>query len=223
MSYSASGNLQTFVFADLAGFTALTEAHGDDHAAEVASSFCGRVAGAAEFADAEMIKSIGDAAMLRSANATAAVELGLSIIEEEGSRQGSPQVRVGMHTGPAVERGGDWFGSTVNVAARVGALAAAGEVVLTDATATQAGEKRDLELERLGSRELRNVGEPVVLYRARRSGSHAGPAHVDPVCRMTLADGEWVGSLLHEGRHHYFCSMECARKFTTAPERYDVV
>ena len=44
---------------------------------------------------------------------------------------GLPSVRVGMNTGPAVERNGDFFGSTVNLAARLGQAARGGEVLLT--------------------------------------------------------------------------------------------
>jgi class 3 adenylate cyclase/YHS domain-containing protein len=212
--------VQTFIFADLAGFTALTEAHGDERAAEVASSFCRRVGELAAASGASLVKEIGDAALLRSPDAAAAIGLGLSILEEEGKRPDSPAVRIGMHSGSAVERDGDWFGAAVNVAARVAALAAAGEVVLTDATAEAAGVLEDVELERLGGRQLKNVHEPVQLLRATRRGAHRGSALIDPVCRMALAEGAWIGSLSFGDRRYYFCSMECARRFTADPERY---
>jgi hypothetical protein len=72
--------------------------------------------------------------MLRTADAAAAIRLGLCIVHDVGARHGFPLVRVGMHTGPAVERGGDWFGATVNLAARVSAAAGGGEALLTEAT-----------------------------------------------------------------------------------------
>jgi len=220
ISYTVSGNAQTFIFADLAGFTALTEAHGDARAAEVAGSFCQRVGELAGGMGAVLVKEIGDAALLRTHDAATAIELGLRILESEDERSDSPAVRIGMHTGSAVERGGDWFGAAVNVAARVAAIAAAGEVVLTDATADAAGLIEDVELERLGGRQLKNVLEPVELLRASRMGAHEGATRIDPVCRMSLADGAWIGSLCFAGRRYYFCSMDCARKFTAEPERY---
>jgi hypothetical protein len=58
---------------------------------------------------AQEVKTIGDALMLRTGDAAAAIRLGLCIIHDVGARHGFPLVRVGMHTGPAVERGGDWF------------------------------------------------------------------------------------------------------------------
>lgn len=211
----------TFLFADLAGFTALTEAHGDERAAALATEFCVRMRSRAAEFGAEVVKTIGDAAMIRCETASAAVELGLSILESEGGRTDFPAVRVGMNSGPAVETNGDWFGASVNVAARVAALAAAGEVVLTQATFELAADDLDdVAFERLGYRTLRNVSEPVALLRASREGAHAVDVIVDPVCRMMIADQEWIGSLCFAGRNFYFCSMECARRFAADPAGY---
>ena len=211
----------TFLFADLAGFTALTEAHGDERAAALATDFCARMRSQAAEFGVEVVKTIGDAAMIRAETAGAAIELGLSILESESEQTDFPAVRIGMNSGPAVETAGDWFGSTVNVAARVAALAAAGEVVLTEATfELAAAGLKDVEFERLGFRALRNVSEPVALLRASRKGAQAVDAIVDPVCRMRIADQEWIGSLCFEGGTFYFCSMECARRFAADPASY---
>jgi class 3 adenylate cyclase len=115
--------VQTFLFADLSGFTALTEAHGDEQAADLVGGFCVAVRQLLAAHQAQEVKTIGDALMLRTADTGAAIRLGLCIVHDVGARHGFPLVRVGMHTGPAVERGGDWFGATVNLAARVSAAA----------------------------------------------------------------------------------------------------
>jgi class 3 adenylate cyclase len=109
--------VQTFLFADLSGFTALTEAHGDEQAADLVGGFCVAVRRLLAAHQAQEVKTIGDALMLRAGDAAAAIRLGLRIVHDVGAQHGFPQVRVGMHTGPAVERGGDWFGATVNLAA----------------------------------------------------------------------------------------------------------
>jgi class 3 adenylate cyclase/YHS domain-containing protein len=219
-SYETSGDLLTFVFADLAGFTALTEAHGDERAADLATEFCARIRDQVPDFGGEVVKTIGDAALIHCTDAGAAVELGLSILEDEGDRTEFPAVRIGMHSGVAIERKGDWFGSTVNVASRVAAVAAAGEVVLTQATFDLAAELEDVVFERLGSRTFKNVSDPVVLFRASRKGAHIGNVTVDPVCRMRIADEEWIGTLSFEGRVFRFCSMDCAKRFAADPERY---
>lgn len=219
-SYGSSGQKSTFVFADLAGFTALTEAHGDEQAATMALDFCSRIRERAAAIDAEVVKTIGDAALIRCEDAAAAIRLGLAIVEEEGERLRFPAVRVGMNSGTAVKRDGDWFGGAVNVAARVAAAAAAGEVLLTQSTLDEAADLDGVVIERLGSRALKNVSEPVVLLRASLEGAHTGSITIDPVCRMRIADEEWIGSLTFEGRVYRFCSMECAHRFAADPKRY---
>jgi len=115
----ADEQAHTFLFADLAGFTALTEAHGDEEAADLAAEFFDCVRDLLPEYGGEEVKTIGDAVMLRCERPDAAVELGLRIVDEVRKRDHFPVVRVGMHTGPATERSNDWFGAAVNVAARV--------------------------------------------------------------------------------------------------------
>jgi len=67
---------QTFLFADLAGFTALTEAHGDEQAADLVAGFCRTVRGLLPTYNGEEVKEIGDAVMIRVPKAADAVRLG---------------------------------------------------------------------------------------------------------------------------------------------------
>ena len=82
--------MQTFVFADLSGFTALTEAHGDEQAADLVGGFCVAVRQLLAAHQAQEVKTIGDALMLRSADAAAAIPLGLCIVHDVGAQHGFP-------------------------------------------------------------------------------------------------------------------------------------
>jgi adenylate cyclase len=212
--------VHTFLFADLAGFTALTEAHGDEEAVELAVEFGECVRGLAAEEGGEEVKAIGDAVMLRCDRESAAVELGLRIVEAVRSRQRFPAVRVGMHTGPGIERGGDWFGAAVNLAARVCGAAGGDEVLLTEATRTAAGKLEGIDLHRHGERRFRNVRDPVYLYRAVREGAEREGSPIDPVCRMVVDPGQAAGELSYQDREYHFCSLDCARTFAAAPEEY---
>jgi adenylate cyclase len=210
----------TFVFADIAGYTALTEAHGDADAADLAATFCGELSLVARAGGGEVIKTIGDAVMVRHGDPAEAVGLGLAAAHEVIAGHGFPAVRVGMHHGPAIAREGDWFGATVNLAARVAAAAAGGEVLLTGAVRDRVGELSGVEFESRGEHRMRNVAAPVPLFAAVR-GAHTSEArHVDPVCRMLIAEGREAGSLRHEGTLHRFCSLDCARRFLQNPDVY---
>jgi adenylate cyclase len=211
----------TFLFADLAGFTALTEAMGDQEAADLAAHFCKAVRAVLPEHRAEEIKTIGDALMIRGDDAAHAIRLGLRIVNQIGGRHYFPIVRVGMHTGPAVERDGDWFGATVNVAARVSGVAAGGEVLLTEDTRQAAGSPDEVELREHGRQSLRNVAEPLLLYVALQEGARSAPGlPMDPVCRMAVDPRHAAGALIYEGVEHHFCSLDCARKLATAPQQY---
>ncbi len=214
------GERATFLFADLAGYTALTETHGDERAADLAEDFFTVIRGLARDYRAEEVKTIGDAVMLRVPNAADAIGLGLRIVGEVGAHHGHPGVRVGMHTGSAVQRGGDWFGAGVNLAARVAGLARDCDVLLTATTRDAAGELSGVVLAPRGRQSLKNVGEPVMIYAAGASGDRTAEGlPIDPVCRMAVDPARAAGTLVHLGVRYEFCSLRCAGIFAAAPEQ----
>jgi class 3 adenylate cyclase/YHS domain-containing protein len=211
----------TFVFADIAGFTALTEAHGDQEAADLVDRFCRAVRSELPACAGTHVKTIGDAVMLRIPDPADAVPLGLRIVHDLLAGHGAPAVRVGMHHGPAIERDGDFYGAAVNLAARISAAAVAGEVLLSAQTAALVPAPAGIAYAARGRQELRNVREPVELVAAVRQGEAAGPAlAVDPVCRMAVDPGRAAGRLTYGGADHFFCSLACAGAFARRPERY---
>jgi adenylate cyclase len=152
----------TFIFTDLVGFTTLTAERGDDHGADVALAFYARVRALLADHGAEEVKTIGDAMMLRCTDPGAAVELALRIVRSTGAPPALPPVRVGLHTGPAVCREGDWYGTTVNVAARLCSAAGGGEVLVSEDT-RGAAERLCAAIE-LGERRLhwlKNLSRPI--------------------------------------------------------------
>jgi adenylate cyclase len=221
MAQQSESVAQTFLFADLSGFTALTEAHGDEQAADLVGGFCVAVRQLLAAHQAQEVKSIGDALMLRTGDAGAAIRLGLCIVHDVGAQHGFPLVRVGMHTGPAVKREDDWFGATVNLAARLSAAASGGDVLLTATTRTAAGDVHGVELRERGRWTFRNLTEPVPVYAAVRQGARsAAGLPIDPVCRMAVDPWHSAGRLTHEGVEYCFCSLRCAGAFAQHPATY---
>jgi class 3 adenylate cyclase len=211
---------QTFLFADLAGFTALTEAHGDEQAADLVAEFSREAASLLPRHAGEQVKAIGDALMLRVPGAGEAIRLGLELTGEMMPNHGYPAIRVGMHYGPALRRGRDWFGATVNLAARISALAGGGEVLLSESTRDAAGSLDGVQLQDRGTRRLRNISQPVRLFAAVSPDRPRDEVPIDPVCRMAVDPNRCAGSLMHEGVRYHFCSLECAARFAASPEAY---
>jgi adenylate cyclase len=207
----------TFGFVDLAGFTALTEAHGDVQAVEMLDRF-GRIVQTSVEPAGELVKTIGDAVMLTWSDPGAAVEGVERLFAACLAVAGLPLPRAGLHHGTAIERDGDYIGAAVNLAARVTDQAHGGQVLVTDVVAVVARAQGFLTVS-LGPIELRNVTAPVELFELRL-GATTGSTVIDPVCRMQVALADAAGVLRHGGADYWFCSFRCAAAFATQPDRY---
>jgi adenylate cyclase len=154
----------TFVFADLVGYTALTEHRGDQAAAGVAREFRRTICALSREHGAWQVKSMGDGVMIWAPDAGDAVALAAHAVEHVGARRDLLPVRVGVHTGPAVMRGCDWYGSAVNVAARLADKAKPNEVLVS--AATRAAARGGLTPHLGSERELllRGVERPIVAW-----------------------------------------------------------
>ena len=109
------------------------------------------------------VKSLGDGAMIWAPDAAKAVALAARALEEVGTRTDLLPVRVGAHTGPAVMRGGDWYGNTVNVAARLADQAEPNEALISYTTHSAA--QHDSSLRCRHEFLLHGVEHPVVAWR----------------------------------------------------------
>lgn len=147
-------------FADLAGYTRLTEELGDEEAVGTVERFVEQVEVTLPD-DARVIKTIGDEVMIVGTDAGALVEWAVDFQREVAER---PLPRIGIHFGQTIYREGDYFGREVNQASRVAARAAGGEVVVTRPVVEAAGP--GLSFERLGAVRLKGFSEPTELFLA---------------------------------------------------------
>jgi len=205
----------TFGFIDLAGFTALTEAHGDFDAADIATRFA-ELARAALGPGDRLIKTIGDAVLVASPTPSAALDLVDRLLTAAADEKTLPSLRAGLHHGPAIERDADVFGAAVNLAARVAAEAYAGEVLVTAAIAEVASE-RGIPVAEIGAVALKNVGEATVLSSLGFMVGAMEPA-IDPVCQAIVDRRAAAGQLSHERKTYWFCSLTCAAAFASNPQ-----
>ena len=209
----------TFVFADLAGFTALTEAHGDEQAADAAAAaFVGGMRALLDDHAAHEVKTMGDAVMLHVVQASEAMSLARRAIADLGLRHGALGVRIGIHSGLAVRRGEDWFGATVNIAARICALATIDQILLSEATLAEASATAIPDVEEIGWRRLRHVSQPVRLYAMTFPGFASHGEERDPVCLMGVSESPHA--IEHDGVRYRFCSPRCATIFERDPDVY---
>jgi adenylate cyclase len=155
----------TFVFADLVGYTAMTDEQGDRAAADLAREFRRTMCALSRDHGATQVKSMGDGVMIWAPDAAAAVALAADTVERVGTRPDLLPVRVGVHTGPAEMRGCDWYGSAVNVAARLASEAEPNEALVSGATRAAARAGAADRLDRSRDLALRGLARPITAWR----------------------------------------------------------
>jgi adenylate cyclase len=153
-------------FLDITGYTRLTEERGDEAAAELAARLTPLVQRPAERHGGKVVKWLGDGVMFHFREPTGGVMAALEMIDAI-SAAGLPAAHVGLHTGPVVFQGGDYFGRTVNLAARIGEQAAPGQVLVTQEIVDRVVPD-GIAFESVGTVELKGVSEPVLLHAVTR-------------------------------------------------------
>ena len=161
---SAASVTTTICFADLVGFTKLGE--------ELPPEELGRVTGRLEEVAREvahgpvrLVKLLGDAAMLVSPDTEAVVGSCLDLLEAMAEEEEFPLIRAGIARGPAVTRGGDFYGAPVNLASRITGAARPGSVLVSSEVRDEVPD--DFRFSRAGSKHLKGISSPVELYRCR--------------------------------------------------------
>ncbi len=197
----------TIVFIDLASFTSLTETEGDQAGVELMTRLDAIVRALALEHDGKVVKHIGDELMLAFRRAADAVRFAAALDERARHDPDIPVLRTGMHAGPAIYRGGDYIGTTVNIAARVADVAAPSETLVTEAVAREAADREALES--AGVRMLRGAAQPLQLYRLVRAEQQR-----DPVCGE-IVDAPPAARLREGDAELWFCSQSCLREYLT--------
>ena len=154
-------------FADLVDFTGFSERASPEQLANVTARLEGLAADVAE-PPVRLTKLIGDAAMLISEEPTPLVAAARTLVEEAADDGVLPPLRAGVTRGPALSRGGDWYGRPVNLAARISAIAPASAVVASDLVAESTREA--FRWSPLAERALKGIDGKVQLYRLDADG-----------------------------------------------------
>jgi adenylate cyclase len=168
-------------FLDLVGYTRLTEERGDAAAAALAEALAVVVDRSAREHGGVPVKWLGDGVMLHFREPAAAVLAALWMVERLPGA-GLPPAHVGVAAGPVVVQGGDYFGRTVNLAARIASRAEPGQVLVSQRVAEVASPE-GVRFVELGELELKGFAGPVRLLEASRTrppDPTAGP-QPDPV------------------------------------------
>ncbi len=162
-------------FADLVGFTRISQSLEDRELAELVEHFEMIAHETIATRGGRLVKMIGDEVMFVAEDPATTVEIGLALSEQHENDPQLPSVRVGLAWGPVLVREGDYYGQTVNLANRVVKAARPGTVVVNEDLQEKLAEREDLNLRRVPAPPLKDIGR-VRLWRVRREGDEERPA-----------------------------------------------
>ena len=160
----------TVAFADLVGFTRLGEEVPPEELGQLANRLADLARDTA-VPPVRFIKTIGDAVMFVCTDPAPLLDAVLKLVEITDGDNDFPRLRAGIASGSAVSRAGDWFGSPVNLASRVTAVARPGTVLAAESARDELGDDAGFSWSFAGARHLKGIKDEVRLFRARRGDS----------------------------------------------------
>ena len=150
------------VFADMSGFTQLTEERGDDLAVDYAEILSHLAMTLAAAHGGRLVKQLGDGVMLAFPGRRPAMEAAVELRAAAAAGTPLPPLHIGISSGPVIERDGDYFGRTVNLASRLSGVAGPGEIVI-DAMTAEARAPADADS--LGMVAVKGLPAPIPVFR----------------------------------------------------------
>lgn len=208
---------RTFAFVDLSGFTALTEAEGDERAVSVLSVFRSTLREICSRRAVRIAKWLGDGAMLVSVESKPLVAAALELKFTADSSPEPVTIKCGITIGPVILlEGDDYIGHAVNVASRLCDMAAGHEVLaLSDLVS---------ELPTWGTAEpadevsIRGLEQPISVVRLGLHQPAQGTANPDPICHIPLTeDTAFERRRDANGQTLLFCSDSCLETWVERP------
>jgi adenylate cyclase len=160
----------TVAFADLVGFTRLGEEVPPEELGQLANRLADLARDTA-VPPVRFIKTIGDAVMFVCTDPAPLLDAVLKLVEITDGDNDFPRLRAGIASGSAVSRAGDWFGSPVNLASRVTAVARPGTVLAAESARDELGDEAGFSWSFAGARHFKGIKGEVKLFRARRGDS----------------------------------------------------
>ncbi|GAA4508807.1 adenylate/guanylate cyclase domain-containing protein [Nonomuraea ferruginea] len=151
----------TVGFADLVGFTRLSRQITETELAALVDRFEGRSADIVTSYGGRVVKTLGDSVLFVADKSHVAADIGLRLVETHAKGRGMPELRVGLAAGPVVWRMGDVFGTTVNLASRLTALALPGTILADPQAAEELEDDRAFQLRAVDRLSVRGLGELV--------------------------------------------------------------
>jgi adenylate cyclase len=196
------------LMADLSGYSALTETHGSVTAADLIDKYIS-LAENCLVGDCKLHQQTGDEIMFVSDSSDVMLETAKQLAANTAELEYFLQVHGGLHYGTVLKRGANYFGSTVNLTARIAAKAAAGAFYCSAEFINSITDKSTCIFQSRGNHPLKNISEEKELFELNIDKTKIN--YIDPVCRMLILQP--ATAFRHPEKELYFCSSQCLNLF----------
>ncbi len=203
------------LMADLSGYTALTETHGSATAANLIDKYI-EIVETCLVGDSQVKERTGDELMIVSTSADHLLATATRIMKNTSAEENFLQVHGGLHYGKVLKRNDSYYGSAINLTARIAAKADPGTFLCSGDFMNTLTERSGPGFQSKGKHRFKNVTQEIEIAEMLNTG--ASPVVIDPICRMQIQDKSMAIS--HPEKDHlHFCSKECLAIFdkTQAP------
>ncbi|RYE50791.1 MAG: adenylate/guanylate cyclase domain-containing protein [Sphingobacteriales bacterium] len=199
------------LMADLSGYTALTETHGSASAADLIDKYI-RIAETCLVGDCRLHERNGDEIMIVSTSADSLLQTALLLGERAATEENFLQIHGGLHFGKVLKRGESYFGSPINLTARIAASATAETFCCSEEFIKALSDKSKYKMKSKGLQHFKNIsaGKEVFEVSIKRKTTF----YIDSVCRMLLLNLN--EAVQHPFEERYFCSSHCLHLYSNA-------
>jgi class 3 adenylate cyclase len=208
----------SFLIADLAGYTSLTEAHGDISAANLVSRYIEIVKESLN-ENTNLIERIGDEVLITSGNPKSILETAINIFNKTEKEPNFPSIHVGLHAGKIIERSGRYFGNTLNLTSRICSYSRAGQILCSHEFLKLVRNRGKYDFLKLGDIRFKNVTKSIAVYEIIIESSRKNLS-IDPICKMQVDIDNPPAKIPYKDKTYFFCSYKCSKKFINNPEDF---
>lgn len=192
------------LMADLTGYTALTETHGAGGAADIIDNYLA-IVNDSLVGESYLHEQTGDEVMIVSASADNLLATAQKLMEATSRKNNFLQVHGGLHYGRILKRNNKFFGTTINLAARIAGKANPGTIWGSE-DYVNALDHRPGSFQSKGKHYFKNISEPNEVFELIPATGKQ--LQVDPVCKMLISEKE--NAVPHPAQEHlFFCDHAC--------------
>jgi YHS domain-containing protein/class 3 adenylate cyclase len=200
----------SFLIVDIAGFTALTEIHGDYSAFKLVDKY-NQIVNDSLNPEVFLVERKGDEFLIVSDCSDCLIKTALCLLRNVENIKNFPTIHIGLHIGKVIESGGKYYGHTLNLTSRISQYSNGGEILCSEAFLRNTINKELYNFIPKGKIKFKNVMKPISLYSIIPEIQNVNLA-IDPICKMQIDIESTEFKYTNDQNEYYFCSQDCLEK-----------